>query len=167
MMLKLRKTVPLGINPAPVWLVSLSGLMGCVLMSVNTYLDDLNRHLLDISFVNEAGERIFYESGRMIPFEYISTGFSVFKPYLVLLALLAAFFIMYHYTGSKSIYTMRRLKNPLELYVRCLGVPCVFIFCGIGLVYLLNFLYIKNYTSVVPENHLYSWWNEGIWRNLL
>ena len=167
MMLKLRKTVPLGINPAPVWLVSLVGLMGCVLMSVNIYLDDLNHHLLDISFINEAGERVFYEYGYMVPFEYISTGFSIFKPYFVLLAILAAFFIMYHFMGSKSIYTMRRLKNPLELYVRCFMIPCVFILSGIVIIYLLNFLYIKNYTSVVSEKYLYPWWNEGIWRNLL
>ena len=161
------KTVPVGIKAKPVWLLSFAGLSACVLFSVFVFCDDFFYELGRISTVNKSGIRVFSEYYKMEPFKDVSTGFEIFKPYFVLLCLAAIFFYMQHYMGAKSVYTMRRLKNPCELYIRCLFVPCVFIISGIALIYLLNFLYIKTYIRVIPEESFFPWWNEGMWRDLL
>ena len=66
--------------------------------------------------------------------------------------------------GSKSVYTMKRLKNPLELYVRCYFVPLVFIAAGVISVYAMNYIFIEIYLSFIPEENLFSLWAENAWR---
>ena len=162
---KLRKTVPVGINPVPVWLSSLAGLMLSILICVWTFRDSFAMELNAISRYNyETGERTFRSGLLMAPYKILDAGFDVFKLYFLFALIFCVFFIAYHYMGSKSMFTMRRLKNPCELYVRCFTVTAVSIAVGIITVYILNYFYIKYYLSVIPGEHLSSLWDENAWR---
>lgn len=165
MMHKFRKTVPVGINPVPVWLLSLAGFVSCVLTAAGSFHSDLLRALNRISdYYHEAGVRIFRQNAEMDPFKSIGSGFDIFKVYFLILIIFSVFCIAYHFMGSKSIYTMRRLKKPLELYVRCFTVPVLFIAVSIAAVYILNYSFIKSYLSVVPEENLSYLWDKNVWR---
>lgn len=163
---KLRKIVPVGINKKPVLILSIAGLVFCVLTSFGIFLSEFLYFYSKIYYFDE-GVRHFYDHPKMEPLTSFNSNFDIFEIYFVCMALLAVYFCIYHFMGSKSIYTMRRLKNPLELYVRCLAVPATFIILGIALIYLMNFIYIKIYLYYVPEDSLFPWWNRDIWRDLL
>ncbi len=167
MMCKLRKIVPPGINAKPVVLLSLSGLIVSILISYWWFFVEFFNFYGKISYFDDAGNRCFYDHPKMQPLTDFNANFDVFEIYFVFMALISVYFFLYHFIGSKSVYTMKRLKNPLEFYVRCLAVPVTFIILGVALIYLLNFSYIKIYLYLVPEKSLYPWWDANIWRDLL
>lgn len=159
--------LPAGINPVPVLCLSLSGLVLCFFISFGGFYSNFSYHFNKITYYDEAGNRYFYESARMTPLNEFHQTFDVFRIFFICMALLTLYFFIHHFMGAKSIYLMRRLKNPLELYIRCLVIPVASVLLGIALVYLLNFIFIEIYTSAVPEEYMYPWWNENIWRDLL
>ena len=164
---KLSNSVPVGVSAKPVFIISVVGLVFCLITSVVSFWMKFMNYYNDICYYDDAGVRHFNDHPKMAPFSSFNANFDAFEIYFVCMALLAAYFFVHHFVGSKSIYTMRRLKNPLELYVRCLAVPVVFIILGIALIYLLNFIYIEIYLFLVPEDSLFPWWNKDIWRGLL
>ena len=84
-------------------------------------------------------------NAKMVPFEELLSGsFTVMAIAMVGYLLAIAVFYLYHYQGSRGIYTMRRLPNRWELWRRCLAVPVFFLVLSIlctavliGLYYLL------------------------------
>ncbi len=84
-------------------------------------------------------------NAKMLPFEELLTGsFTVMAIAAVGYLLAIAIFYLYHYQGSRGIYTMRRLPSRWELWRRCLTLPVVFLVLSIlctavliGLYYLL------------------------------
>lgn len=163
---KLSKTVPVGIKPQPVWILSIAGILLCVFHAVTSFCSGLYRYLNKIStYYPETGERVFYDYGKMEKYSLcLGDGFFLFRPYFLCLLMFAVFCIVYHYIGAKSVYTMKRLKNPLELYVRCYFVPLVFIAAGVISVYAMNYIFIEIYLSFIPEENLLSLWAEDAWR---
>ena len=164
---KLSKLVPMGVSAKPVFVLSVIGLVACVITSFFSFWTKFINYYSKICYYDDSGVRHFNDHPKMEPFSSFNANFDAFEIYFACLAFLAVYFFVHHFVGSKSIYTMRRLKNPLELYVRCLAVPVVFIVLGIALIYLLNFIYIKIYLFLVPEDSLFPWWNKDIWRGLL
>lgn len=77
---------------------------------------------------------------------------------------LAAYHYYYHYNGSKSIYLMRRLKNPLELHKRCLTLPVLAAGITFAIAFLLLCAYYGCYMSAVPAEYLTPGQWEKIWR---
>ncbi len=83
--------------------------------------------------------------GKMVPFEELLSGsFLIMAIAAVGFLLAIAVFYLYHYQGSRGIYTMRRLPSRWELWRRCLTVPVLFLLLSIlstavliGLYYLL------------------------------
>ncbi len=69
----------------------------------------------------------------------------------------------YHYKGTKSIYTMKRLKNPKELHYRCLVVPVLSILGSLVAIYGMLFLNFALYLYIVPDYAM----NEGQLKMLL
>ncbi len=167
MMRKLRKILPVGVKPKPVISLSVIGIISCVLYSGWDFLMRFFNFYGKITFYDDAGNKGFYDYPKMEPLTNFNATFDVFKIFFVCMALMAVYFYLHHLMGSKSIYTMRRLKNPLELYVRCLAVPVIFIIFSIALIYLMNFIYIEFYLALVPEKSLHPGWNANIWRDLL
>lgn len=70
------------------------------------------------------------------------------------MAALAAGFYAYHYQGSRSIYTMRRLPRRWELWRRCLTLPMVTALCCLLLAAVLTLVYFEIYLMVTPEGCL-------------
>ena len=157
--------LPAGIRTAPVVLSSLIGLSMCAISAIIIFITDFNSAINRISVFDDAGKRIFLENEKMEAYNG-SASFEFFRIYFVCLAFLALYFFVYHFLGSKSIYTMRRLRNPLELYVRCLSIPVIFTLVSIALIYLMNFAFIKFYLYYVPEENLFSMWDEYLWEVL-
>ena len=84
-------------------------------------------------------------NAKMLPFEELLSG-SFFSMAIAAVGFILAIavFYLYHYQGSRGIYTMRRLPNRWELWRRCLTVPVLFLLLSIlstavliGLYYLL------------------------------
>lgn len=164
---KLSRLVPTGIGAAPVILIFLAGLVLSGFTAFSSFLAAFLHYYGQITYYDEAGSKGFRSDAVMQPLTSFNSEFDIFKLYFVCMALAGVYFFIYHFAGSKSIYTMRRLKNPLELYVRCFAVPVIFILLGIALVYLLNLIYISIYASLVPEECMHPGWNADIWRDLL
>lgn len=64
---------------------------------------------------------------------------------------------------SKSIYLMKRLKDPADLHRRCLTVPALCLACGVVLAALLLGLYTLLYfwltpTQCLPLNQTFQLW---------
>ncbi len=164
---KLSKLVPVGINAKPVLMLSIAGIVLCSLISFSQFYTKLMNSLNEISRFDDSGNRVFSQYAKMDTFASINSNFYVFRIFFLCFVLFAVYCFLYHFIGSKSLYTMRRLKNPLELYLRCLAVSVIFILLGVALIYLLNFICIKIYLSAVPEESLHPLWDKDIWRDLL
>ncbi len=87
-----------------------------------------------------------YYHGKLIPNRFMSDFSELSRGMQVGFLLLIIFSISmiyahykYHYRGSKSIYTMKRINDPMELHIRCLSVPLMVIIVSI----LLNYNFIK------------------------
>lgn len=167
MIRKLNRLVPPGINAVPVILLSVAGLILSGFTAFGGFLSEFIHFYGQITELDADGKRVFIADSRMQPLTNFNSEFDVFKIYFVCMALVGVYFFFYHFIGARSIYTMRRLRNPLEFYARCLILPVSFTVFGIALVYVLNLIYIEIYLALVPEECMYPWWDANIWRDLL
>ena len=165
MMHKLSKLVPVGVRIKPVMLTAAAGFVLCIISSAVSFLTEFIFDLNRISELDEYGNRIFLSGEKMDAYAGTESFFS-FKIFFLCLGCFVLYCFIYHFSGSKSIYTMRRLKNPLELYVRILGIPVIFILLSLILMYIMNFLFIKIYLYYVPEENLWSMWDKNLWEVL-
>ncbi len=164
---KLNKLVPVGVKVNPVLVLSAVGFVLCAFSALSDFYRKLFSSLNEISRIDDSGVRVFLKYARMDPFEAINSNFYYFRIFFVCLILFAAYCFLHHFMGSKSIYTMKRLKSPSELYVRCLSVPVIFIALSFAAIYLMNYIFVNIYLDVVPEECLLPWWDKNIWRDLL
>lgn len=68
--------------------------------------------------------KVLREGARMLPFDELLGGSFILLVTAMLLSILLAWgFYAWHYQDSRSIYTMKRLPNPWELWRRVLTVP--------------------------------------------
>ena len=76
---------------------------------------------------------------------------------ITVLAMLAytVVYYLYYFTGSKSIYTMRRLGKPWELHKRCWTLPLLLCAAAITVGALMVGIYFLVYMMATPV--------EGIW----
>jgi len=88
------------------------------------YLYSYAQAYQDLWYRGADGMHYFRSDAIMPPF-FSLLGFSLYGCVIAVLAMipLAWMFWRSHFTGSKSIYLMRRLSNPRELPRRCLTVP--------------------------------------------
>lgn len=59
-----------------------------------------------------------------------------------------------HYTGSMSIYTMRRLPDKWELHRRCWTVPVLAALGALAMMAVLAGVYYWMYLMLTPDGHL-------------
>lgn len=83
---------------------------------------------------------------------------------LVALCMLAivAYHYLYHRQGSKSIYTMRRLPDGMELHRRCWTLPVLMALASLLAAFVLLMIYYAIYMFVTPESCL----TPGQWQKL-
>lgn len=99
-----------------------------------------------------------YYRGRLIPSRFM-TDFSELSRGMqfgfILLIIYSVSMIYahyrYHYKGSKSIYTMKRINDPMELHIRCLIVPLIVIISSILLAGLMIYINYEIYHMLVPK----------------
>lgn len=96
----------------------------------------------------------------MAPFSSL-LGYSLYGCVIALLSMipLAVYFWSFHYQGSKSIYTMRRLPRRRELFLRCFTVPAFGAFVYTLELLVLLLVNFAIYWLCTPEQCLppFSW----------
>ena len=92
-------------------------------------------------------------NAKMLPFEELLSGSFIGMASAAVGFLLAiAIFYLYHYQGSRGIYTMRRLPNRWELWRRCLALPLGFLVLSILCTALLIGLYYLLWRFATPPD---------------
>ena len=164
---KFRKFIPVGFSPAPAVCLYLIGYLVSICYSVMIYIDSVYNALNNISDY-EGGQYIFLEGHYMRFFSQVrGSCFSIFILYFVILLAFSIYCFISHFIGSKSIYTMRRLKNRHELFIRCALISLIMILISLITIAILNAMFIEIYLDIVPEDNLWPWWNTDNWRDLL
>ena len=113
------------------------------------------RFIADYSFASNnlyamgGTDRVLMPGAQMIWFSDLLNGvFFLFGLTALCMPIVALIFYLYHYQGSKSIYTMRRLPNKKELLRRCLFLPVCCAAACLLLSVLLLLLYYETYMVV-------------------
>ena len=74
------------------------------------------------------GKRFLREGSVMAPYlSVVGESFKGFSVFAVLMIAVGIMHYMYFFRGSKSIYTMRRLKRRSEIWLRCVITPLVWV----------------------------------------
>ncbi|MBQ7860003.1 MAG: hypothetical protein IJ347_07740 [Faecalibacterium sp.] len=127
------------------------------------YFDEYDR-----LFYNHLGIKTLTPHAQMPTFAALMENSMLLFPFLALLTVAAAIdHYAYHWKGSKSIYTMRRLPNRWELHRRCLTLPLIAL--GITVVWALALIgiYAAIYQFVTPAGCLPPDAWDGFWRTVL
>lgn len=130
-----------------------AGLIGTVLWSMGFifryssarnnlfYTDEFVRHL---------------RSDAMMPEFHYLMGSAMLGVWVTILTLAVCIILNYHsfHQGSKSIYLMKRLPDPMELHRRCMLLPALGMAGCLALRELLVIVYFAVYILVTPEGCL-------------
>ena len=104
----------------------------------------------------DAKQDLFDRNGRwkgflIEPFwELIGNAWLLVGVLILMMAVTAAGFYAYHYQGSHSIYTMKRLPDRWELWRRCLTMPLWTIILSVILMLALTGVYYLIYLKFTP-----------------
>ncbi len=164
---KLRRLIPVGFSAKPAFCLYISGYIISVLISVGEFL---RKFIVAYESITEYenGIQIYIDNSYIKEFVHVrGDSFYMFKLYVGLLLAFSLYCVVSHFIGSKSIYTMLRLKNPFELFIRCALMTTIMLMICIFTIIALNGLFLGIYIHYVPDEHLLPWWDEYIWRNLL
>ena len=158
-----QRLVPLGMNARTVlnWMAIAVG------SGVGWSLQYPARLMSELSMLYDSGRYLI--PGQMMPYFAKLLGSSLRLLPLTAAAMIpvAALFYAYHYQGSRSIYTMRRLPNAGELWRRVLTLPALTAAMCFVMHVLLFSLYYGLYLLVTPAQCLQpGQWNM-IWEELL
>lgn len=88
---------------------------------------------------------------------------------LVAVCMLAvvAYHYLYHRQGSKSIYTMRRLPDGMELHRRCWTLPVLMALASLLAAFALLMIYYAIYMFVTPDACLTTGQWQKLWSVIL
>lgn len=154
---ELLKLLPVGYNVKKVKTALIWGYITTAAFSAIVYFSNLIENFNDLYFYDEAGNRLLKTGVKMTSFELLrERAFDLFLIFIFMLLVFSIYNFIYHYIGSKSIYTMRRLPQKFEFIKRCVTIPVIFIILSIASVFVLNFIYFGIYMLVVPEECLLS-----------
>lgn len=129
----------------------IAGMVLSILYSLFAFGNRFSNHLAELYWINGSTKTL--KAGAIMP-DFVEILDGTLVGFFVLsacfLAQIAAHYV-YHYQGSKSIYTMRRLPNRRELHRRCLTLPVLAaaIFLIMAFVFLL--IFYADYMIVTPD----------------
>ena len=147
---KLRYYLPLGIEPVSElkWLAG--GLTGCCLASLLFFVRYFEHY--STLFETVGKDRVIISGAAMPHFAYIASDcFSLFISFSAAMVYLGIYHYYYHYMGSKSIYTMKRLPSFWELWRRCITIPFIAGVVSLLIAFILLMLYFAFYMLVTPD----------------
>lgn len=161
---KLQKYLPVGLSAVKVKNTAVTGFILSVIISVFMYFNIFFSSLEALYYYDRQGRKIL-DISEMMPDHRVlrENCFDVFLIMLMCCLVFAVYNFVYHYIGSKSIYTMLRLKSRKEFIVRCISIPLVFAAVLILTVVILNFIYYFTYLFLVPAECMHFEWKE-MWR---
>ena len=149
---KLVKVLPVGYNVKKVKTALLWGYIISAAFSAIVYFSNLIVNYNNLFYYDEAGNRLLRTNVKMASFHLLrERAFDFFLIFVFMLLVFSIYNFIYHYIGSKSIFTMRRLPQKYELIKRCVTVPVIFIILSFVSVIVLNSVYFSIYEHVVPE----------------
>lgn len=140
--------------------LSTCSLVYSVIIFFLRFFDSYNR-----LYTHRNGKRVLLE-GRMMEHFYDLTH-GVFYGFFVVMFVSLCFIILrysFHWQGTKSIYTMKRLPKKSELSKRCVILPLVLVFILILFILLLAAFYLAVYFIFTPKQCLYPFGMENFWR---
>lgn len=157
-----RYTLPgMGLN----WDASYFGLLflALYLVAVYAFLRDYQSALRNL-YQFRYGVEVLRPGAVMTPLRaLVRHKFNVFWAYVIFCALRAFANYRSFFTETKSIYLMKRLKDPNELRRRCLAIPAAACVIALALFLLLLLVFVLVYRSGVPtrclppDEPLYIW----------
>lgn len=122
----------------------LTGMAFAVLVSLYFFIDYLDSYRS--MYYNDEIVRSMPAFGAMIV-----NGYMVLFPITALAMLVNVVpYYLYFYTGSKSVYTMRRLGKPLEMHKRCWILPVCLCLTALAVWALMVAVYFLFYMLVSP-----------------
>ncbi len=166
---KLSRFAPLGLQiEKQITPISIA-LVGAMIYSsfefISRYANEIE-WMLDMN--GAVDQNIILNGTKMTDFVSIKAG--LFTPFIIIAAcmlMLAVSNYAYHHVGTRSVYLMRRLPNPLEYHFRCLAVPlATVLLCILAALILTMLLYLYYMAKTPPEIIAPQQW-EKIWRELL
>lgn len=162
---RLKEYVPIGIDAVreAKWLTG--GLCASACFSFFVFIIRCVSARDELYYITRNRTRVLREGAVMKDYrDILDIAFAGFAVVAVAMLGFAALHYAYHRTGSRSIYTMRRLPQPMELHRRCLALPAA----GIALCALLSFLllciYYLIYIAMTPEQCLAPGQWQLLWR---
>lgn len=108
----------------------------------------------------DAKQNLFFSNGHptglpIEPFgELLGNAWLLFGILALMMIITAAGFYGYHYQGSRSIYTMKRLPDSRELWRRCLALPVWTVITSVVLMAALTGIYYWIYLTCTPPGCL-------------
>jgi hypothetical protein len=100
--------------------------------------------------------------------EIIRGKFRLFGIFAIIMLALCLMHYLSHFSGSRSIYLMRRLPQRWELLKRCVTVPLMGIVLCVILMVILTAIYFGAYMVFTPKGHIlpgqFSKLLASIWR---
>lgn len=146
--------LPIGYKSKTVYRSLIASYLTAVIFSAVFFLTNLFMQIHSFYYY-ENGKKIL-EEGCVMPefFKIRGDSFDIFGILIIAMIIFAVYNFSYHRIGTKSVYTMKRLKNKGEYLKRCLFVPCAVIITAAFTVIILNLLYFLIYEIAVPEGVL-------------
>ncbi len=153
---KLYKFLPAGQNAVKVKNGLLSGLISCCAVSLFVFLHRFITVLNSLYYYDDTGKRYIDIDAykKVYDFEGLTeNSFFLFNLFFICLAVIIIYNFIYHFIGSKSIYTMLRVGRG-ELVKRCVAVPLITVAVSLLSIALLYLLFMLIYILFVPELHI-------------
>ena len=119
-------------------------------------------------YTNDGVDRYLKSEAMMPEFSYV-VGTAFLALWILMLILLICIILNYHsfYQGSKSIYLMKRLPNPMELHRRCILLPALGMAGCLAVREILVIVYFAVYMLATPEGCLPPDQWQKLWSVLL
>ncbi len=161
--LNLKNHAPAGINLESEEIFFLFGYLASILFAISCFWARYNTELGYI-YIMQGGKKLL--SGQLMADFTDVLGISLYG-FLVLSVCMIGFIFwhyIYHYTDSKSIYTMKMLPGRNELHRRCLTLPLAAMIISLATAFVMLVIFYELYITLTPEQCVVPNQWDKIWR---
>ncbi|MBO5352843.1 MAG: hypothetical protein J6A77_06050 [Lachnospiraceae bacterium] len=142
----------------------LTGLFLMLLFSVDYFVRYQNAWR-GLFYWPEEGEKILIPGAVMPDFsEMLGESLRGFFLYCLILLAAVVWNYLYYYQGSRSIYLMKRLPNPMERHKRAWVLPLLAVGLTLAAAFVVLVLYFEFYMIVTPKQCIAPGQWHKIWR---
>lgn len=159
----LTKNAPPGFDTDKEVRMYITGLVLMLVFSLNFFWDYYDAYDALFHWVKE--EKVLLTGVVMQNFsEILGDNLRGFYLYCIVIAVMVLQHYWYYYQGSKSIYVMKRLKNPMEIHRRAWVIPLLGIVVTLLIAFVVMMLYFEFYMIVTPKQCIAPGQWQNIWR---